>query len=102
MTTTLHIGIIGGGPAGYVAASHAAATGARVTLVEQASMGGACLQRGCIPTKRLVVISHLIHKIREAERFGIELAGQAIPRWEKMRAGIEQLVSGIERGLQGS
>jgi len=101
MAITLHIGIIGGGPAGYVAALHAAAKGARVTLVEQAGMGGTCLQKGCIPTKRLVAISHLINKIRDAKRFGIDIDGQAVPRWEKMRSGVEQLVAGIERDLRG-
>lgn len=101
MSATLHIGIIGGGPAGYVAALYAAAEGAQVTLVEQAGMGGTCLQRGCIPTKRLVTISHLLHKMSESERYGIDLGAQPLPRWEKMCTGIEQLVSGVEKGLDG-
>ena len=101
MSKALHIGIIGGGPAGYVAALYAAAEGAQVTLVEQAGMGGTCLQRGCIPTKRLVAISHLLEKIQEAEKYGIELEGQAVPRWENIRTGVEKLVGGIEKGLHG-
>lgn len=101
MSKTLHIGIIGGGPAGYVAALYAAAEGAQVTLIEQAGMGGTCLQRGCIPTKRLVAISHLLEKIKEAEKYGIELDGQPVPRWENMRIGVEKLVGGIEKGLHG-
>ncbi len=99
MSATLHIGIIGGGPAGYVAALYAAAEGAQVTLVEQGRMGGTCLQRGCIPTKRLVTVSHLLEKMAEAERYGIDLSVPVVPRWEKMCSGIKQLVSGVEKGL---
>jgi len=101
MEKPLHIGIIGGGPAGYVAALYAAAKGAHVTLVEKSGMGGTCLQKGCIPTKRLVSISHLIDKIKDAEKFGIDIEGQSIPRWEKMQAGVDQLVNKIENDLKG-
>ena len=45
------VAIIGGGPGGYVAAIRAAQLGARVALVEKDRLGGACLHRGCIPTK---------------------------------------------------
>ena len=43
--------VIGGGPAGYVAAIKAAQLGGKVALVEKDSLGGTCLNRGCIPTK---------------------------------------------------
>ncbi|MBS0311163.1 MAG: FAD-dependent oxidoreductase, partial [Proteobacteria bacterium] len=43
---TKHIAIVGGGPAGYVAASHAAAEGAQVTLIDPHPLGGTCLHRG--------------------------------------------------------
>jgi len=46
-----HICILGGGPAGYVAAIRAAQLGGKVTLVEEREIGGTCLNRGCIPTK---------------------------------------------------
>ncbi|MHA1207267.1 MAG: FAD-dependent oxidoreductase, partial [Candidatus Hodarchaeales archaeon] len=48
------IAIIGGGPAGYVAAIRAAQLGGKVLLIERAEIGGTCLNRGCIPTKALV------------------------------------------------
>ena len=101
MSKQLHIGIIGGGPAGYVAALYAAAEGARVTLVEEGGMGGTCLQRGCIPTKRLVTISHLLQKIQDAENYGIALDSAPVPDWKKMSAGVSELVAGIEKGLDG-
>ena len=43
--------MIGGGPAGYVAAIKAAQLGGKVALVEKSELGGTCLNRGCIPTK---------------------------------------------------
>ena len=46
------ITVIGGGPGGYTAAFAAARAGAQVTLVEAGSLGGTCLNRGCIPTKK--------------------------------------------------
>lgn len=101
MKSDIHIGIIGGGPAGYVAALHAAASGARVTLVEQTAMGGTCLHRGCIPTKRLVSASHLLDRMRDAGRFGIALEVSAKPDWSAMRKGISQLVNAIEKDLGG-
>ncbi|MCL2337191.1 MAG: dihydrolipoyl dehydrogenase [Firmicutes bacterium] len=48
------IAVLGGGPAGYVAAVRAARLGAKVTLVEERALGGVCLNRGCIPAKALL------------------------------------------------
>ena len=52
--------VIGGGPGGYVAAIRAAQLGLCTVLVERDALGGACLNRGCIPTKTLLHLS-LIH-----------------------------------------
>jgi len=51
---TTEIAILGGGPAGYVAAARAARLGAKATLIEGKEIGGVCLNRGCIPTKSLL------------------------------------------------
>ncbi|RCX30213.1 dihydrolipoyl dehydrogenase [Thioalbus denitrificans] len=96
-----HIGIIGGGPAGYVAALRAAALGARVTLAEAAGLGGTCLHRGCIPTKRLATTGHLLDRLRDAARYGIALEGAATPRWPEMAAGISRLTGGLAKGIHG-
>ena len=48
------LAIIGGGPAGYVAAERAGAAGLSVVLFEKNSLGGVCLNEGCIPTKTLL------------------------------------------------
>jgi len=63
--------VIGGGAAGLVTAYIAAATKATVTLVERRSMGGDCLNHGCVPSKALIAAANLAHRIRHADRLGI-------------------------------
>ncbi len=63
--------VLGGGPAGYVAAGRAAQLGAEVTLVEAREIGGTCLNRGCIPTKAMVAGAARLHAAREAGAFGV-------------------------------
>ncbi|CAN1722074.1 Dihydrolipoyl dehydrogenase [Hyphomicrobium sp. 1Nfss2.1] len=96
--------ILGGGPAGYVAASHAAAHGARVTLVDPKPLGGTCLNQGCIPTKALVESCGLLEKVKRADTFGLRVEGQVLGDWTAMsrRAAsiIAMLGQGIERLMQ--
>ena len=63
--------VLGGGPAGYVAAGRAAQLGAEVTLVEARDIGGTCLNRGCIPTKAMVAGAERLHEVRMAGDFGV-------------------------------
>ena len=51
----IDLAIIGGGPAGYVAAERAGAKGLKVVLFEKRELGGVCLNEGCIPTKTLQI-----------------------------------------------
>jgi dihydrolipoamide dehydrogenase len=92
--------VLGGGPAGDVAALRAAQLGASVILVERDLLGGTCVNRGCIPTKALLASSELVAKLREASDWGIALGEVGID-WpvmrdramgiaEKMRGGVEQ------------
>src|SRR5665647_482488 len=67
--------VLGGGPAGYVAAGRAAQLGAEVTLVEAREIGGTCLNRGCIPTKAMVAGGQRLHAAREAGVFGVQTLG---------------------------
>lgn len=72
MTTTIYdLTVIGAGPGGYEAALEAAKLGLRTALIEKDSLGGTCLNRGCIPTKTLLHSSELYKEICDAERFGI-------------------------------
>ena len=64
--------IIGGGPAGYVSAIRAGQLGMKVALVEKSTLGGMCLNWGCIPTKAFMESAKLYNKIKDASTFGIE------------------------------
>lgn len=63
--------VIGGGPAGYVAAIRIAQLGGKVALVEKDELGGTCLNRGCIPTKTFLHNTEIIKEINEANQRGI-------------------------------
>jgi len=66
--------VLGGGPAGYVAAGRAAQLGAEVTLVEAREIGGTCLNRGCVPTKAMVAGAARLRAAQEAPAFGVGTA----------------------------
>ena len=68
---TYNVGIIGGGPGGYVAAIRAAQLGGTVCLIEKGEWGGTCLNRGCIPTKTLFSIAHLTEQVQNNPAFSI-------------------------------
>lgn len=96
-----HIAIIGGGPAGYVAASHAAALGARVSLIDPHPLGGTCLHRGCIPTKTLVEVCNLLDKVRRADSYGLNIAGPVEADWPRLREKAGRVISTLGRGIDG-
>lgn len=70
--------VIGGGPAGLVAAVGAATLGARVTLVERHALGGDCLHAGCIPSKTLRRSAASAHASRTAGGFGVRTGGVTV------------------------
>lgn len=97
--------VIGGGVGGYASAIHAAQLGARVTLVEKDRLGGACLNRGCIPTKTLVRSVELLQKVRQAAGTGIEADGVRADFGKLMahkNAVVDKLVAGVEQLLKGN
>ena len=67
--------VVGAGPGGYVAAIRAAQIGDGVVLVERELLGGTCLNWGCIPTKALLACTEALEMIRDADEFGIKVAG---------------------------
>ncbi|MFA7002281.1 MAG: FAD-dependent oxidoreductase, partial [Candidatus Omnitrophota bacterium] len=71
--------VVGAGPGGYTAAFYAADKGKQVILVDRdQSLGGVCLNRGCIPSKALLHASMLVREAREAGRMGITFADPKI------------------------
>ena len=91
--------VLGGGPAGYPAAIRAAQLGAGVCLIERGPLGGTCLNWGCIPTKTLHGLAHLIEQAGQGEKLGVE--GSIRPEAESLfahkRDVVSSLVDGIER-----
>ncbi len=65
------IGIIGAGPAGYVAAERAGQIGLSVVLFDKRELGGVCLNEGCIPTKTLLYSAKMYDNARHADKYGI-------------------------------
>ena len=63
--------VIGAGPGGYVAAIRAAQLGQKVTIVEKATLGGVCLNVGCIPSKALISAGHRFENAKHSEDMGI-------------------------------
>ena len=65
--------VIGGGPAGYVAAIRAAQLGGKVALVEKDTVGGTCLNRGCIPTKTYLKTAEILGHVLDSAQRGIHI-----------------------------
>lgn len=92
--------IIGGGPGGYVAAIRLAQLGAEVILVEKESMGGTCLNVGCIPTKALIHSANLYNEIKSSSADnGIVINGDITCDFKvmqkKKKSVVNKLVSGV-------
>ena len=67
--------VIGSGPGGYVAAIRASQLGLKTAIIEKESLGGICLNWGCIPTKALLKSAQVFDDIKHAKDFGIEASG---------------------------
>ena len=72
MASQFDVIILGGGPAGYVAAIRSAQLGMSTAVIEQDKLGGVCVNIGCIPTKALLHSAYVAHLLREAKEFGVE------------------------------
>jgi len=70
MGNRFDVAVIGGGPAGYIAAIRAADRGAKVALIERDALGGTCLNRGCIPTKAFLHTAETIENLRVMSKIG--------------------------------
>ena len=91
--------VIGGGPAGYVAAIRAAQLGKSVACVEADRAGGTCLNWGCIPTKALLKSAELYRTIQKADAYGLNVTGLSFdfPKVvERSRGVSNQMAKGVE------
>ena len=90
--------VIGSGPGGYVAALEAAKAGFSVTVVESASLGGVCLNWGCIPTKALLKSVQVMGHAREGAAYGFS-AGDVQPDIERIFARSREVAANMSRGI---
>jgi pyruvate/2-oxoglutarate dehydrogenase complex dihydrolipoamide dehydrogenase (E3) component len=87
--------VIGAGSAGLVSAYIAATVGAKVMLVEKASMGGDCLNTGCVPSKALIRAAKSVRDIEKANNFGIEVGVPEVD-FATVMARVQDVISEIE------
>ena len=71
MANQFDVIVLGGGPAGYVAAIRAAQLGLNTAVIEREKLGGVCVNIGCIPTKALLHSAYIANLLHDAEDFGI-------------------------------
>jgi dihydrolipoamide dehydrogenase len=90
--------IIGGGPAGYLAAERLGQAKKKVLLMEEQYLGGTCLNVGCIPTKTLLNSAKQYVHAREAGRFGIG-TGEVSFDWEKIQRWKGEVVEKLRAGV---
>ncbi len=93
--------VLGAGPGGYTAAFRAADLGKKVVMIERyASLGGVCLNVGCIPSKALLHTAEVINEVAELGHMGVRYTQPKIDL-EKMRAGKDKVVGRLTGGLAG-
>jgi dihydrolipoamide dehydrogenase len=93
--------VLGAGPGGYTAAFRAADLGKKVVLVERyATLGGVCLNVGCIPSKALLHAARVIADAEEMSEFGLEF-GAPKTNIDKLRAWKDSVVAKLTKGLAG-
>ena len=99
------LAIIGGGPAGYVAAEKAGAAGLGVVLFEKRELGGVCLNEGCIPTKTLLYSAKMYDHATGGKKYGIT-AGEVSYEYKKIADRktkvVRKLVAGIKMKMEAA
>lgn len=94
------IAVIGGGPGGYTAAIFAAKKNKKVVVIEKNKLGGTCLNVGCIPTKALIHSASIFGELKEAEKFGVKVAGAEID-WKQVQKNKDEIVFNLTSGVGG-
>ena len=100
MAEKFDVTVIGGGPAGYVCAIRLSQLGLKTACVEsRGTLGGTCLNIGCIPSKSLLNMSESFHKAKNFSNIGIE-TGEIKLNLEKMMSNKDSSVSTLTKGVE--
>jgi len=92
--------VIGSGPGGYVAAIRASQLGLKTAVIERESLGGICLNWGCIPTKSLLKSAQVYEYFMHAADYGITIDGSVTPDFEKVVGRSRTVADGMSKGIQ--
>ena len=100
MSEKFDVTVIGGGPGGYVCAIRLSQLGLKTACIEsRGSLGGTCLNVGCIPSKSLLNLSENFHKAKNFEKIGIEI-GELKLNLGKMMKNKEKAVTVLTKGIE--
>ena len=100
MSEKFDVTVIGGGPGGYVCAIRSSQLGLKTACIEsRGTLGGTCLNIGCIPSKSLLNLSENFHKAKNFEKFGIE-TGEIKLNLEKMMKNKDKAVTILTKGVE--
>ena len=97
---TFDLIIIGGGPAGYVAAIRASQLGMKTAVVEKQKMGGMCLNWGCIPSKTMLASAEAYVKTRNLKKLGIYVEGEVGFNWNQIVQRKSRVVQTLRNGVK--
>lgn len=92
--------VLGSGPGGYVAAIRASQLGLKTAIVERESLGGICLNWGCIPTKALLRSSEIYHYMQQADKYGLSVEKPSFDI-EKVVARSRGVAKQLNQGVTG-
>jgi len=92
--------VIGSGPGGYVAAIRASQLGMKVGVVEKESLGGVCLNWGCIPTKALLKSAQVFQYAQHAKDYGVKIGGKITPEFKGMIDRSRNVADSMSKGIQ--
>ena len=100
MTEKFQVTVIGGGPGGYVCAIRLAQLGFKTACIEsRETLGGTCLNIGCIPSKSLLNLSEKFNSVKNFSKFGIETSELKL-NLEKMMKNKDKAVSVLTKGVE--
>ena len=101
---TFDLVVIGGGPAGYLAAERAGHAGLKTLVIEKREFGGVCLNEGCVPSKTFLNSAKVVDYANHASNYGVNVEGKATVEQKKVverkNGVVKMLVSGIKAQLK--
>lgn len=97
--STFDIIVLGSGPGGYVTAIRAAQLGFKTAIIEKESLGGVCLNWGCIPTKALLKSAQVFEYLQHAEDYGLKVKG-ADKDFDAVVKRSRGVAEGMSKGVQ--